>query len=366
MSEEGFAERLKRYRREKGMTQQELADELGVSNKTISRWESGGGYPDVGLLVPLAKALGVTVDDLLNEEKPVRTLTKGDWQSLLSFAFAVGGGLLFFLLSGAVPAVLCYLLYLACLGYGVYLQRHYSFRSGWFLLSAMVVNFFVNFQAAMGLRVLWFMFLWIKRSGSLDMSWDGTELLDLLGVGSLLVVLAIAVVLTAVTWVVICKKGGLTDGDKQRPFWRLRWSRPTLRRWLPALFPLALCASLLPLYDQQKPVFYGLLAAMAVVCVVLYMKKGERLRLIPAGVLMALCALLPGTVTYAYQSKINGQLYYGTYDEAFFNVFLRPAWGTWLAAAVLAAAWLAVSGLRLERKLSPPKPDSPDEGDETL
>ena len=41
MSEAGFAERLKRYRREKGMTQQELADELGVSNKTISRWESG-------------------------------------------------------------------------------------------------------------------------------------------------------------------------------------------------------------------------------------------------------------------------------------------------------------------------------------
>ena len=45
MSEAGFAERLKRYRREKGMTQQELADELGVSNKTISRWESGGGTP---------------------------------------------------------------------------------------------------------------------------------------------------------------------------------------------------------------------------------------------------------------------------------------------------------------------------------
>ena len=61
-----FSERLKRYRKEKNMTQQELADALGVSNKSISRWESSGGYPDVPLLVPLARALGVSVDDLLD------------------------------------------------------------------------------------------------------------------------------------------------------------------------------------------------------------------------------------------------------------------------------------------------------------
>ena len=64
--EPDFSERLKNYRRAKAMTQQDLADQLGVSNKTVSRWESGGGYPDVPLLVPLARALGVTVDDLLD------------------------------------------------------------------------------------------------------------------------------------------------------------------------------------------------------------------------------------------------------------------------------------------------------------
>ena len=74
--EPDFSERLKNYRRAKAMTQQDLADQLGVSNKTVSRWESGGGYPDVPLLVPLARALGVTVDDLLDGEKPIRTLTR--------------------------------------------------------------------------------------------------------------------------------------------------------------------------------------------------------------------------------------------------------------------------------------------------
>lgn len=55
--EQSFSERLKRYRKERNLTQQQLADALGVSNKSVSRWESGGGYPDVPLLVPLARAL---------------------------------------------------------------------------------------------------------------------------------------------------------------------------------------------------------------------------------------------------------------------------------------------------------------------
>lgn len=98
MTEMEFAERLKRFRKAKNLTQQELADQLGVSNKSVSRWESGGGYPDVALLAPLARALGVTVDALLCDDPPIRTLDTADWQNLLSFAFAIGGGVLFFLL----------------------------------------------------------------------------------------------------------------------------------------------------------------------------------------------------------------------------------------------------------------------------
>ena len=104
MNEQEFAQRLRQYRKNKGMTQQELADQLGVSNKTVSRWESGS-YPDVTTLVALARVLGVTVDELLDPKAPVRTLEKSDWQNLLSFAFAIGGGLLFYLLAQFVPGI---------------------------------------------------------------------------------------------------------------------------------------------------------------------------------------------------------------------------------------------------------------------
>ena len=127
MNEQEFAQRLRQYRKNKGMTQQELADQLGVSNKTVSRWESGS-YPDVTTLVALARVLGVTVDELLDPKAPVRTLEKSDWQNLLSFAFAIGGGLLFYLLAQFVPLPLCWALYLGCLAYGIYLQAHYTYH----------------------------------------------------------------------------------------------------------------------------------------------------------------------------------------------------------------------------------------------
>lgn len=52
-------------RRELNMTQAELAKKLGVTNKAVSRWETGAGFPDVSLLEPLADALGLSVLELL-------------------------------------------------------------------------------------------------------------------------------------------------------------------------------------------------------------------------------------------------------------------------------------------------------------
>lgn len=153
MSELEFSRRLRQYRKDRNLTQQELADRLGVSNKSVSRWE-GGSYPDVALLGPLAAALGVTVDDLLNEGTPVRTLTRTDWQNVLSFAFALGGGILYFGLSTFMPVFAAYLLYVAALAYGVYLQRHYTYHSRWFYLSGLLMNFFVHYQLIQGIGVL--------------------------------------------------------------------------------------------------------------------------------------------------------------------------------------------------------------------
>lgn len=55
-------------RREKGWTQRELATRLGVTDKAVSRWETGKGLPDIALLRPLSEALGVSINELLSGE----------------------------------------------------------------------------------------------------------------------------------------------------------------------------------------------------------------------------------------------------------------------------------------------------------
>lgn len=56
-------------RKQKGMTQADLADKLQVTDKAISRWERGLGFPDIELLEPLSDALGLSVLELLQSQK---------------------------------------------------------------------------------------------------------------------------------------------------------------------------------------------------------------------------------------------------------------------------------------------------------
>lgn len=64
---------LASLRKGRDMTQQQVADILGVSNKTVSKWESGAGLPDIGALPALAALYGVTADDILAGETRPRT-----------------------------------------------------------------------------------------------------------------------------------------------------------------------------------------------------------------------------------------------------------------------------------------------------
>ena len=61
-------ELIEKYRKEKGLTQNELARQLGVSNTAISKWEHGYNLPDIGLLEPLSKILGIDMLLLLSSE----------------------------------------------------------------------------------------------------------------------------------------------------------------------------------------------------------------------------------------------------------------------------------------------------------
>lgn len=56
-------------RKAKKYTQRELADRIGISDKTISKWERGNGFPEVSLLLPLCNELDITVNELLSGER---------------------------------------------------------------------------------------------------------------------------------------------------------------------------------------------------------------------------------------------------------------------------------------------------------
>ncbi len=59
------SENIKKFRKEKDITQEQFAEMLGVSCQSVSRWESGICYPDIELLPTIAKILGISVDFLL-------------------------------------------------------------------------------------------------------------------------------------------------------------------------------------------------------------------------------------------------------------------------------------------------------------
>ena len=78
MNQASFGSIIRSLRRQQSMTQAELANQVGVTDKAVSKWERGVSYPDISLFPKLADVLGVTVDDLLQEfteeERPSRLL----------------------------------------------------------------------------------------------------------------------------------------------------------------------------------------------------------------------------------------------------------------------------------------------------
>lgn len=75
---------IKRLREEKRLTQAELAERLNVSDKAVSKWETGKGYPDITLVESIAAALGVSVPELFSGENVTNrnrsaNLLRGKW-----------------------------------------------------------------------------------------------------------------------------------------------------------------------------------------------------------------------------------------------------------------------------------------------
>jgi transcriptional regulator with XRE-family HTH domain len=78
MKQEKIGAFIANLRKEKGWTQKEMASQLGVSDKAISKWETGKSLPDMGILIPVSELFGVTVDELLSGEKRNTGVTEGN------------------------------------------------------------------------------------------------------------------------------------------------------------------------------------------------------------------------------------------------------------------------------------------------
>ncbi len=72
---EKIAKNLAHYRKAAGLTQAELAEKINYSDKSVSKWESGGGVPDIYILLQLAKLYKITVGELIGEEQPKQAKT---------------------------------------------------------------------------------------------------------------------------------------------------------------------------------------------------------------------------------------------------------------------------------------------------
>lgn len=96
MEEEKLAENIgkniMRLRKLTGMTQLELAEKLGYSDKSVSKWEQGNGIPDVRTLVQIAECFNVSVDDLIREnaEKAVMPKKTKKLRRLIIIMLSVG------------------------------------------------------------------------------------------------------------------------------------------------------------------------------------------------------------------------------------------------------------------------------------
>ena len=75
-----LGKQIARYRKELGMTQEKLANQLGVTNQAVSKWELDQSCPDVQLLPQLADLFGVTLDALFGREQPAPVIEQLPWE----------------------------------------------------------------------------------------------------------------------------------------------------------------------------------------------------------------------------------------------------------------------------------------------
>ena len=98
---------INKKRKELGLTQIQLAERLNVSNRAVSKWENGDGFPDITLLPAIARTLGITIDELLtgDEPTPVNNEQKDNTKILHQYKLIYTASIFFGLFSALLGGV---------------------------------------------------------------------------------------------------------------------------------------------------------------------------------------------------------------------------------------------------------------------
>ena len=86
-----LGENIKKARKAAGVTQKELAEQISVSDKTISKWETGKGLPDIAIIEDLAKSLGVSIAELLTGDLRENENPSGNMKKILFYVCPICG-----------------------------------------------------------------------------------------------------------------------------------------------------------------------------------------------------------------------------------------------------------------------------------
>lgn len=86
MDKERTGQLITELRKEKGLTQKQLADALNVTDKAVSKWERGLSFPDISMLEPISEVLGISIMELLagERQKESDTISREEAQKIVS------------------------------------------------------------------------------------------------------------------------------------------------------------------------------------------------------------------------------------------------------------------------------------------
>ena len=92
MDKEKTGQLITELRKEKGLTQKQLAEALNVTDKAVSKWERGLSFPDISMLEPISELLGVSIMEILAGERQPEdaTLTREEAQKLINASVELG------------------------------------------------------------------------------------------------------------------------------------------------------------------------------------------------------------------------------------------------------------------------------------